>query len=57
MCRPETIRIEQVPAILRRASHEDLVRDVLSDLAEFGTSGRIVELETNYWERWRVMVP
>ncbi len=40
---PETIRIEQVPAILRRASHEDLVRDVLSDLAEFGTSGRIVE--------------
>ncbi len=40
---PETIRIEHVPAILRRASHEDLVRDVLSDLAEVGTSERIVE--------------
>ena len=40
---PETIRIEHVPAILRRASHEDLVRDVLSDLAEVGTSDRIVE--------------
>ena len=44
---PETIRIEQVPAILRRASHQDLVRDVLSDLAEFGTSGRIVEARDN----------
>ena len=44
---PETIRIEQVPAILRRASHEDLVRDVLSDLVEFGTSGRIVEARDN----------
>ena len=40
---PETIRIEHVPAILRQGSHEDLVRDVLSDLAEIGTSGRIVE--------------
>ncbi len=40
---PETIRIEHVPAILRRGSHEDLVRDVLSDLAEVGTSERIVE--------------
>ena len=39
---PETIRIEHVPAILRQASHEDLVRDVLSDLAEVGTE-RIVE--------------
>ena len=44
---PETIRIEQVPAILRQASHEDLVRDVLSDLAEVGTSGRIVEARDN----------
>jgi len=44
---PETIRIEHVPAILRRASHEDLVRDVLSDLAEVGTSGRIVEARDN----------
>ena len=44
---PETIRIEHVPAILRQASHENLVRDVLSDLAEFGTSGRIVEARDN----------
>jgi len=44
---PETIRIEYVPAILRRASHEDLVRDVLSDLAEVGTSDRIVEARDN----------
>lgn len=44
---PETIRIEHVPAILRQASHEDLVRDVLSDLAEVGTSGRIVEARDN----------
>jgi DNA mismatch repair protein MutL len=40
---PETVRIEVVPSILSRASHEDLVRDVLSDLAEVGTSDRIVE--------------
>jgi DNA mismatch repair protein MutL len=40
---PETVRIEHVPAILRQASHEDLVRDVLSDFAEVGTSDRIVE--------------
>lgn len=44
---PEIIRIEHVPAILRQASHEDLVRDVLSDLAEVGTSGRIVEARDN----------
>ncbi|MDC3057899.1 DNA mismatch repair endonuclease MutL [Litorivicinus sp.] len=44
---PETIRIEHVPAILRQANHENLVRDVLSDLAEFGTSGRIVEARNN----------
>ena len=40
---PETVRIDNVPAILRQASHEDLVRDVLGDLAEVGTSDRIVE--------------
>ena len=40
---PETVRIEHVPAILRQASHEDLVRDVLSDLADVGTSDRIGE--------------
>lgn len=40
---PETIRIVQVPAILKHAQHETLVRDVLSDLSEFGTSDRITE--------------
>jgi DNA mismatch repair protein MutL len=40
---PEAIRIEHVPAILYRASHEDLVRNVLSDLAAVGTSDRINE--------------
>ena len=44
---PETIRIEDVPAILSRASHEDLVRDILSDLAAFGTSDRITEARDN----------
>lgn len=39
---PETIRIAQVPAILAQANHGDLVRDVLSDLAEIGVSDRIV---------------
>ncbi|HAN81352.1 MAG: DNA mismatch repair protein MutL [Gammaproteobacteria bacterium] len=40
---PEAIRIEHIPAILNRASHEDLVRGVLSDLAAVGTSDRITE--------------
>jgi DNA mismatch repair protein MutL len=40
---PETLRIEQVPAILKHAHHEDLVRDVLSDLATFGISDRVTE--------------
>ncbi len=39
---PESIRIDQVPAILSQANHADLVRDVLSDLAELGVSDRIV---------------
>ena len=40
---PDTIRVEQVPAILRSINHEDLVRGVLSDLAEVGTSERTIE--------------
>ena len=40
---PETLRIEQIPAILKHARHEDLVRDVLSDLATFGISDRVTE--------------
>lgn len=39
---PESIRIEQVPALLKHANHADLVKDVLSDLAEVGVSDRIV---------------
>ena len=38
---PETIRIEQVPALLGNASYADLVRDVLSDFAVFGVSDRV----------------
>ncbi|WGO99867.1 DNA mismatch repair endonuclease MutL [Saccharophagus degradans] len=38
---PETILIRQVPVILNRATVEDLVRDVLSDVIEYGTSSRI----------------
>lgn len=38
---PETILIRQIPVILNRAKVEQLVRDVLSDLIEHGTSERI----------------
>ncbi|VUD40640.1 DNA mismatch repair protein MutL [Thalassocella blandensis] len=38
---PESLLIRQVPVSLQRADVENLVRDVLSDLIEFGTSQRI----------------
>ncbi|PCM45152.1 DNA mismatch repair endonuclease MutL [Marinobacter sp. ANT_B65] len=38
---PETLAIRQVPALLRGADTEQLVRDVLSDLIEHGQSDRI----------------
>ncbi len=38
---PETLLIRQIPVILNRARVEQLVRDVLSDLIEHGTSERI----------------
>lgn len=38
---PETILIRQVPVILHSSNVEMLVRDVLSDLIEFGSSQRI----------------
>lgn len=38
---PETLLIRQLPVILNRAKVEQLVRDVLSDLIEHGTSERI----------------
>ncbi len=38
---PETLLIRQLPVILNRAKAEQLVRDVLADLIEHGTSERI----------------
>jgi len=38
---PESLAIRQVPALLKQAEATQLVRDVLSDLLEYGTSDRI----------------
>lgn len=38
---PETLSIRQVPVILKNANAEQLLRDVLSDLLEHGSSDRI----------------
>jgi DNA mismatch repair protein MutL len=38
---PETLAIRQIPTLLKQAEAAQLVRDVLSDLLEFGTSDRI----------------
>lgn len=38
---PETLAIRQTPALLKQAEASLLVRDVLSDLLEYGTSDRI----------------
>ena len=40
---PVTIVVREVPALLRQADVEALVRDVLSDLAESGASDRLVQ--------------
>jgi DNA mismatch repair protein MutL len=40
---PETIVVRQVPSLLRDADIEGLVRDVLSDLATYGTTRRVRE--------------
>jgi DNA mismatch repair protein MutL len=37
----EAVIVRQIPAILREANVEQLVRDVLSDIMEFGSSERI----------------
>lgn len=37
----ESLAIRQIPALLKQAQAEHLVRDVLSDLMEYGTSDRI----------------
>jgi len=41
---PETVVIRQIPALLRGADVESLVRDVLSDLIEHGRSERVSAL-------------
>lgn len=38
---PETLAIRQIPALLKQAQAADLVRDVLADLLEYGSSDRI----------------
>ncbi|WP_299977527.1 DNA mismatch repair endonuclease MutL [uncultured Pseudoteredinibacter sp.] len=40
---PETLLVRQVPMMLHKADVETLVRDVLSDLIEYGDSRRITE--------------
>lgn len=40
---PETLVIRQMPALLRNADSEQLVRDVLADLLQEGSSARIAE--------------
>jgi len=41
---PESLVIRQVPAFLRNADSEQLVRDVISDVSEHGTSDRVEAL-------------
>lgn len=38
---PESIAIRQIPALLKQADAPELVRDVLTDLMEYGSSDRI----------------
>lgn len=38
---PETLAIREIPALLRQADAAQLVRDVLADLLEYGSSDRI----------------
>jgi DNA mismatch repair protein MutL len=42
---PEQLRLRAVPALLRNADCERLLRDVLSDLAEHGGSNRVQEIQ------------
>ena len=42
---PEQIRLRAIPALLKNADSEQLLRDVLSDLAEHGSSQRIEEFQ------------
>ena len=38
---PETLAIREIPSLLRQADAPQLVRDVLADLLEYGTSDRV----------------
>ncbi|MFQ1046331.1 DNA mismatch repair protein MutL, partial [Acinetobacter sp. NIOH-H-8] len=38
---PQTLAIRQIPSLLKQAEATQLVRDVLADLLEYGTSDRI----------------
>jgi DNA mismatch repair protein MutL len=42
---PEQIRLRSIPALLKNADSEQLLRDVLADLAEHGSSERIREYQ------------
>ncbi|MDJ0777921.1 MAG: DNA mismatch repair endonuclease MutL [Gammaproteobacteria bacterium] len=42
---PEQLRVRATPALLKQADSEQLVRDVLADLAEFGRSERVQEYQ------------
>jgi DNA mismatch repair protein MutL len=42
---PEQIRLRAIPALLKNADSEQLLRDVLADLAEHGSSQRIEEFQ------------
>ena len=42
---PEQLRLRSIPALLKNADSEQLLRDVLSDLVEHGSSRRIEEFQ------------
>jgi len=42
---PEQIRVKAIPALLKNANSEQLMRDVLADLSEHGQSQRVQELQ------------
>jgi len=45
---PTSLTIREVPALLRNADAESLLRDVLSDVSESGRSNRIDDVSDDY---------
>jgi DNA mismatch repair protein MutL len=45
---PTSLTIREVPALLRNADAESLLRDVLSDVSESGRSNRVDDVSDNY---------